>query len=83
MDNYRTIEAKLKELEPFKGNSLSAVKLIDRHELNYRVYSYNTLIASKIYSASEGEWFTSLSEKKYSTTTSRHQNLIRRAWGIA
>ncbi len=42
----------------------------------YLVYSYNTLIAI---ANPEG---MNLDVHKYSTTTSRHQNLIRKAWNI-
>jgi hypothetical protein len=71
MDNYRTIAQKLTRLEPFKGNSMWAEIGVDG---SYNVYSYNTLIA-----AHYGHMY-SISDRKYSTTTSRHQGLIRRAW---
>lgn len=72
MDNYKTIEQKLKTLTPFKGNSLTAYW---EGEL-YKVISYSTLIAS---THSNGTF--SVATRKYSVTTSRHQNLIKRAWG--
>lgn len=74
MDNYRTIEQKLRTLTPFKGNSMHAS--IDV-EGSYRVFSYSTLIAIHY-----GQGLSWTQDKKYSTTTSRHQNLIRKAWGI-
>lgn len=73
MDNYRTIEQKLKDRTPFKGNSMWAYW---DGEV-YKVVSYSTLIAEQ---GSRGNLL--ISDRKYSTTTSRHQNLIRRAWGI-
>jgi hypothetical protein len=73
MDNYKTIEQKLQTLTPFKGNSLSGYW---DGEV-FRVFSYSTLIAVTQPSGRV------IASKKYSTTTSRHQNLIRRAWGIA
>ena len=74
MDNYKTIEHKLRNLEPFKGNSLKGYWLGS----DYRVVSYATLVASHM-SDTETKW---LNPQKYSVTTSRHQNLIRRAWAI-
>ena len=77
MDNYKTIETKLASLESFSGNSLSANWSMGE----YLVWSYNTEIAS----ASGGKitpfsfW---IDPAKYSVTTSRHQNLIRNAWGL-
>lgn len=75
MDNYKTIESKLSTLTPFTGNSLTA-----RYDSagNYLVFSYATLIAGVSNSG-----LRELNRSKYSVTTSRHQNLIKRAWGIA
>jgi hypothetical protein len=77
MDNYKTIETKLRNLESFRGNSLSANWSMGE----YLVWSYNTEIAN----AKGGKFtpFTSwVDSSKYSVTTSRHQNLIRKAWGL-
>jgi hypothetical protein len=72
-DNYRTIANKLETLKEFTGNSMRG----RWEDGRFIVYSYSTPIAI---------WQTSLvkevTERKYSVTTSRHQNLIRRAWGI-
>jgi len=73
-DNYRTIATKLANREPFNGNSLRAYW----SGSDYRVVSYSTMIAA--YLADESK--TYFNDTKYSVTTSRHQNLIRRAWGI-
>ena len=73
MDNYKTIETKLANREAFRGNSLHAFYLGEV----YKVYSYYTLIAEI------GNMGNKLvNSQKYSVTTSRHQNLIRRAWGL-
>jgi hypothetical protein len=72
MDNYKSIEQKLIEYKPFKGNSMVAFW----KGSTYLVYSYNTLIAV---ADPDG---MNYDPRKYSTTTSRHQNLIRKAWGI-
>lgn len=75
MDNYRTIETKLENRQPFSGNSLNG--FWDAQTGYYVVYSYNTLIASLELGGKR--W---VNPSKYSTTTSRHQNLIKRAWGV-
>lgn len=81
-DNYKTIATKLSNLESFWGNSMSAQFVKSWGTATYSVYSYSTLIAEKTWDGSEGEWHTYLNDTKFSVTTSRHQNLIRRAWGI-
>jgi hypothetical protein len=74
MDNYKTIEQKLRNREPFRGNSLTGSYWGE----TYRITSYSTLIAG--YNTISGvAWVT---PERYSVTTSRHQNLIKRAWGL-
>ena len=86
MDSYKDIETKLENRQPFTGNSLTAI----RKDTGYSVYSYNTLIAVFNYNpiTSDGillpwesvqRW---VSSERYSNTTSRGQNLVRKAWGI-
>ena len=82
MDNYKTIATKLENLEPFNGNTMTAKADKTWGRFEYKIYSYNTLIAEKVWDGSEGEWFTWLNDTKYSVTTSKHQNIIRRAWGV-
>lgn len=77
MDNYRTIETKLRNREDFRGNSLQGY--LDDYG-TYRVVSYNTTIATATPTA-EGVRLK-IDETKHSTTTSRHQNLVKRAWGL-
>ena len=72
MDSYKVIENKLKRLEPFNGNSMSGYIF----ENDYLVFSYNTIIARHRMNS----WTYSINPEKYSVTTSRHQNLVRRAW---
>jgi hypothetical protein len=79
MDNYKAIEAKLKARTTFRGNSMWAQLEEHEGETWLTVYSYRTPIARH----AMGSWKYQLNPEKYSTTTSRHQNLIRRAWGIA
>lgn len=73
MDSYKTIETKLRNRESFNGNSMNA----HYTEGAYMVYSYATLIAYHNY---DGELY--FNPKKYSVTTSRHQNLVKKAWGL-
>lgn len=82
MDNYKTIATKLKNLESFNGNTLTARVEKTWGSFRYAVYSYNTLIAEKSWDGTEGEWFTYFNDTKYSVTTSKHQNIIRKAWGV-
>jgi len=70
--NYRQIPTLLDNRQPFTGNSASA--RIDGQG-NYHVYSYETLIATW-----HNDGKTWLDVRKYSTTTSRLQNLVRKAW---
>jgi hypothetical protein len=72
MDSYKAIEQKLIEYKPFKGNSMTAIW----QGTTYLVYSYDTLIALA------NAVGMKLSAEKYSATTTRHQKLIRKAWGI-
>lgn len=76
MDNYKTIERKLANREAFRGNSLWASWL---NSTQYTVFSYSTPIA-EIDTLTGKVW---VSDKKYSNTTSRGQNLIKRAWNLA
>lgn len=73
MDNYKVIEQKIRNLEPFKGNTLTGVYVGEV----YKIFSYSTLIAEV------GNMGNKLiNDTKYSVTTSKHQNIIRRAWGV-
>jgi TRAP-type C4-dicarboxylate transport system substrate-binding protein len=73
VDNYKTISSKLTSLTPFKGNTLTAFWDGD----TYKVFSYSTLIAH-----AKQIGVVSINANKYSVTTSKHQNIIRRAWGL-
>jgi len=74
--NYRQIEDMLKSLTPFKGNSMRAV-IENGNE--YRVISYNTTIAMATLDGVVHYY----NPTKYSSTTSRQQGIIRRAWGLS
>ena len=72
--NYKQIPALIETLTPFTGNSLRG----ERWGNDYRVYSYTTLIAT--HNSDTGErWVSPI---RYSVTTSRQQNIIKRAWGV-
>jgi hypothetical protein len=69
--NYKQIETLLELHEPFKhGYSMRA----ERSTTMYQVFSYGTLIAS--YEMLNNIWYVNLA--KYSVTTSKQQNIIRR-----
>ena len=74
MDNYNTIATRLENRQNFTGNSLRG--FWDGE--TYKVWSYNTLIAT-LESGGGPRW---VSPERYSNTTSRAQNLIKRAWGL-
>ena len=75
MDSYKVIAQKLQNREPFRGNSLWAILESDGV---YRVFSYNTKIAIAF---PDGQ--RELDRQRYSVTTSKHQSLIARAWGMS
>lgn len=67
-------EACLEDFTPFSTGTLSGQLSPDG---DFLVFSYNALIA-KAYPF--GAKWTTL--EKYSKTTSRHLNLVKKAWGI-
>jgi hypothetical protein len=71
--NYKQIEKAIIARENFRGNSCRGAWECGA----YRVYSYSTLIAES--GADASLYFN---ERKYSLTTSRLQNIIRRSWGL-
>ena len=73
--NYREIARKVANLENFKGNSMSGFWL---DSTQYVVFSYSTEIAR--HDLATGR--TGVTDRKFSSTTSRQQNLVRKAWGI-
>jgi hypothetical protein len=77
MENYKTIETRLQNREPFTGNSLRAYWVSVDGEHEYQVISYNTTIAKSRHLGDA--W---VNPEKYSNTTTRQQNLIKRAWGL-
>jgi len=85
-DNYKVIEEKLAELEEFKGNSLRGYWQGEGLQAEYRVISYNTLVATAGFPWSRNgelqavnKWVT---PEKYSVTTTKQCNIIKRAWGL-
>lgn len=68
--NYKDVAAAIAERREFVGNSASA----DYYGGTYRVFSYSTEIARF-----DGYDYA-LNAHKYSVTTSKLQNIIRRAW---
>lgn len=73
--NYKQIATALTEHATFEGNSARAYR--DAGNI-YRVISYRTEIANYDLNTGIG-WVDST---KYSVTTSKLQNMVRRAWGV-
>lgn len=82
--NYRQIETAIRKREPFTGNSCRGYY----EGTEYVVVSYNTAIArasrvvvvgAERHEVDGGLW---VNPKRYSNTTSRLQNIVRRAWGL-
>lgn len=72
--NYDQIAYRMGALLPFKGNTMSGAWSDDGE--TFTVWSYRTIVAE--YDAATGRAW--INHKRYSTTTSRHQNIVRRAW---
>jgi hypothetical protein len=71
MPNYKEVERLLENMQPFKhSRSMSAFRTSEE----YLVYSYSTLIATFTFATNKWE----LNEGKYSVTTSKQQNILRR-----
>ena len=69
--NYKEIMTLLADKEDFThSNTMSAMRLGDV----YAVYSYSTLVA--LYDFIKSEWI--INSRKYSVTTSKQQNYIKR-----
>lgn len=79
--NYAQVERAIKNREEFTGNSCRGYW----DDGEYVVVSYNTVIAKatsvRVVGADRGAelW---LNPKKYSVTTSRLQNIIKRVWEV-
>lgn len=73
--NYRQIEDRLELFQPFRGNSMTGNWTADNE--TFVVWSYSTIIAE--YDATTGNAW--INHRRYSRTTSRQQNLIRKVWG--
>lgn len=76
---YKTIPSLIATRTPFTHGSAHA--FIDT-DGRYRVFSYSTEIAHSLSPFNDGVHVNHLNEAKYSMTTSRLQNIIRKAWGI-
>jgi hypothetical protein len=75
--NYADIESAVKNRTPFFGNSAKGeLVFTEGVGCEYMVWSYGTLVGT--YSA-KTRW---VSERRYSKTTSRLQNILRRVWEV-
>lgn len=71
--SYKDIAGLVRNLTPFNGNSMSAT-MNGRNE--YWIFSYSTPIAVINFE----ENIFKLNARKYSSTSSRHQNIVRKAF---
>lgn len=69
-DNYRTIQQRIANEQPFEGNSMGAFRDEDG---TYVVVSYRTVIAVK----ADGRW--TISDNLWGPSTGRHINICKRA----
>lgn len=72
---YREIPMLLKNREPFRSSSVTAVKSNIRGEIRYTVYSYDTVM----YEEFNGNC-SYINKNYYSPTTSRIQNIIKQVF---
>lgn len=72
--NYRDMPAQIRNFESFTHGSCHAIN----NGREYIVVSYSTPIARA--KNIDGVWHYRLNSRKYSQTTSKLQNIIRRAW---
>lgn len=79
--NYSEVEDAIRERREFRGNSCQGV-FIDG---DYVVLSYNTVIAKAtrcVVAGAERDGELWVNPKGYSKTTSRLQNIVKRAWEV-
>lgn len=83
METYETIPNLIANLKPYRHGSSMAIWEYDPElaQRVYSVYSYETRIAL-VYRHRTGEQIAKLDRSKYSVTTSRLQNIIRKAWEL-
>jgi len=72
--NYTQVEEAVADFAPFKGNTARGFW----EGLEYRVMSYGATVA--VYNRGSGQMW--VASTRYSKTTSRLQNIVRRAWGL-
>ena len=77
MTTLKQAEQALATFAPFSAATLSA-KYVGGY---YLVFSYDTEIA-RIYSDESGGRIVEINPTKYSPTTSKHANIVRKAWQL-
>ncbi len=76
--NYEEISQAIAKNQPFKHGG-TMIGVLNQHNDRYTVWSYSTVIFEENLTTGE-KW---LNPKKYSQTTSRQQNLIKRAKNLS
>ena len=74
--NYKQAVTAMSNLKPFRGNTLRG-EILDG---TYYISSYNTIMA-RVEIINGTPTVAYLNTRKYSVTTSKHQNYIRQALG--
>ena len=74
--NYKQAVTAMSNLKPFKGNTLWGETVAGA----YYIHSYNTIMA-RVAVINGTPTVTYLNTRKYSVTTSKHQNYILQALG--
>lgn len=77
MITLKDAQHNLKHRIPFNAGNLTAID----NAGSYEVYSYQTVIAWCPSFGATAEDST-VTDTKYSVTTSKHANIVRRAWGL-
>ena len=74
-DNYTTIIKRISEGEAFKGNTMMGLRTdFPLAGFTYEIFSYRQQIAMLVVRYATKEAFIFRNERKYSKTTSTHQN---------
>jgi len=79
MITIKQAEQAITMMKPFNAGNLRGEWYEGYERPFYAVYSYAEKIAEQEGDSPEHRWLT---EEKFSQTTSKHLNIVKRAWGI-
>lgn len=78
MTTLKEAQTKIHMLEDFNAGNLRGYWYEGYERPMYAVYSYAEKIAEQEGDSFEHRWIT---DEKFSMTTSKHTNMVKRAWG--